>query len=179
MIMKLMNFKKMVSFLGLGALLLLSTACSVGRKGSSAGLNKDRLSESVVLNRVFDNGLVYDHLGEFQMQLNLDKNFAYLDVLALGEGWDPSSPWHTYRILAKRHDGKWWLLAEGLNAAPGETIEIDAHQGHKIYEYVEWIIEFEYQEAGVKTAHFNEDTRIVQESIYWPELDEELANARR
>lgn len=157
----------------------MTSACSMGRKSSSAGLRRDKLSESVVLNRVIDNGTLYDHLGEFQIQLNLDKNFAYLDVLAMGDGWNASSAWHTYRIMAKRHDGQWWVLAKGLSAAPGETIEVDAHTGHKIFEYTEWLVEFEYTDPYVKSAYFDTSTRIVQETIYWPELDDYLAQTRR
>jgi hypothetical protein len=174
------KIQKIISWMGLGLLLLVSSACSMGRKSSAAGLNKDRLSQAVLLNRVLDQDVVYDHLGEFQLQLNLDKNFAYLDVLAMGEGWNPDNQWHSYRILARRHnDGQFWLLAKGLRAGPGETIEVDAHVGHKIFEYVEWIVQFEYSAPYVKAAYGDLDTRIVQDTIYWPELDDYLAKTRR
>jgi hypothetical protein len=160
----------------LGSTLLMGSACSVGRKSAAAGLNRDRLSESVVLNRVLDNGSVYPHFGEFQLQLNLDKNFAYLDVQSMADGWTQSI---TYRVIAKRHDGSWWILAEGLDASPGETVEIDAHQGHKIFEYVEWIVEFERGTYGVSYNYLDPDARVVQDTVYWPQLDAWLETQRR
>ncbi|MEO5668704.1 MAG: hypothetical protein ABIR96_11650 [Bdellovibrionota bacterium] len=159
-----------------GTLLLMGSACSVGRKSAAAGLNRDQLSEAVVLNRVLDNGNIYPHYGEFQLQLNLDKNFAYLDVQSMADGWTASI---TYRVVAKRYDGTWWVLAEGLDAAPGQTIEVDAHTGHKIYEYTEWVVEFERGTYGKAYDYLDPDARMVQDTVYWPQLDAALANQRR
>ena len=170
------TMRKLIHAALLGTTLLMGSACSVGRKSAAAGLNRDRLSESVVLNRVLDNGALYPHFGEFQLQLNLDKNFAYLDVQSLADGWTPAI---TYRVIAKRHDGTWWILAEQLDASPGQTVEIDAQQGHKIFEYTEWIVEFERGTYGVEFTPLDPDARIVQDTVLWPELDEYLEGQRR
>jgi hypothetical protein len=159
----------------LGATLLMTSACSMGRKSASAGLNRDRYSETVILDRIFDKGVVYPHYGEFQLQLNLDKNYAYLDVLEMASGWTPSI---SYRVIVKRYDGKWWILAEQLDASPGQTIEIDALQGHQIFEYVEWIVEFERGEYGSAYNYLEPDARIVQDTIHWRALEEFLQNSR-
>jgi hypothetical protein len=163
---------KIMHLVALGALAVMGSACSVGRKSAAAGLNKDKYSDAVVLNRVLDQGAVYPHYGEFQLQLNLTQNFAYLDVLSLASGWTPSI---TYRVLAKRYDGSWWILAEGLDASPGETVEIDPSNGHKIFEYTEWVVEFETGTYGVKYSYLDPDARIVQDAVRWPELDAYLA----
>lgn len=158
------------------SLIILFSACSQGRKSLNAGNNQDQLSDVVLLDRVFDNGAVYPHYGEFQLQLNLDRNFAYLDVYGMADGWDASM---TYRVLAKRYTGDWYILAEGLSAGPGQTLEIRAEQGQQIYQYTEWIIEFEKQEAFLDFNYLDPDARIVQETTNWPELEQELQSLGR
>ena len=161
--------KRFFKHLAIFGLVLVLGACSQGRKSLSAGLNDDRMTDAVVLNRVLDDGMIFDHYGVFQLQLNIDQNFAWVDVLQMADGWNRSI---TYRILARRYnDAEFWVLAEGLSAAPGQTVEIDAIAGHKIYHYTEWAIEFEYMEYGVQFMPGAKNSRIVQDTINWPELD--------
>ncbi len=94
----------------------------------------------------------------------------------MAQGWTPSI---TYRVLAKRYDGSWWILAEQLDAAPGQTVEIDAQQGHQIFEYIEWVIEFERGDYGVAYNYLDPEARIVQDTIRWRALDEYLSVQRR
>jgi len=171
-----MKTRQLIHAILLGSTLLMGSACSMGRKSAAAGLQKASYSEAFVLNRVYDGGAEYPHYGEFQLQLNLTQNFAHLDVLAMTEGWTSDI---TYRVVAKRHDGTWWILAEELDASPGQSIEIDAQQGHKIFEYTEWVVEFERGTYGVSYDYLDPDARIVQDTIYWPALDEYLNSDRR
>lgn len=171
-----MKMRQVIHGVLLGTTLLMGTACSLGRKSAAAGLVKSQLSEAVVLNRVYDRGAEYPHFGEFQLQLNITQNFAYLDVLAMTEGWTSDI---TYRVLAKRHDNTWWILAKELSASPGQTIEIESQQGHKIFEYTEWVVEFERGTYGVDYEYLDPDARIVQDTFHWPQLDEYLSDTRR
>ena len=160
--------KRLFSVMGLSLVLVMASACSQGRKSLSAGSNSDRVSEAVVLD--YNDG--FEVYGEFQLQLNLDKNFAYLDVLAMAEGWSPD---YSYRVMAKRYTGEWFIIAEGLTASPGQTVNIGATQGHRIYEYTEWIIAFEYQEFDLLYDWNDASSYMVHETTYWPELERQLA----
>ncbi|NCN42263.1 hypothetical protein GW916_13550 [bacterium] len=156
--------KRILTSISLGLLMLtMVPGCSQGRKSLSAGSGGDRLSEVVLLD--YNEGdPVY---GNFQLQLNLDKNFAYLDVLALANGWTPND---TYKVFARYKDEYTWVkLATGLNAGPGQTVQISAYKGHKIYEYTAYIIAWEYREAYTPFADNDVDSYMVQEEVLFQE----------
>jgi hypothetical protein len=157
--------------------MLLTGACGLGRKADGAGLNRDRLSKARQLCTINDNGVEYDPMGCFQLQLNIDGNFAYLDVLEMGEGWDASQ---SYRVLAFKSGGaRPWVLKRGVAAGPGQTVEVEAYTGHKIWEYVEWVVEFEYGEMGLPYDDGAGAARIAQDVFAWDDVFDLLTEQER
>ncbi len=154
---------RVFSVTSMALLFLGMTACSQGRKSLTAGSGGDRLSEVVILKD--NNG--YPAYGKFQLQLNLDKNFVYLDVLQMANGWTADN---SYRVFAKHAEtGEWVILAEGLTAGPGQTVSISAYQGQQIWQYTEWIVAFEYQEYGLLFDWDDASSYMVEQTIYWEE----------
>jgi len=158
---------------GWGAMLvlmgaLLTGACSLGRKAAGAGLGNDRLSETRLLCAINTGNDVSDAYGCFQLQLNVDHNFAYFDVLDMGEGWTSRQ---SYRILVY-HTGESrpWVLARGLSAGPGQTIELDPLTGHNVWDYEEWVVEWEYGDYGVPYNDGAAAARIAQDLFAWDEV---------
>jgi hypothetical protein len=173
----LMDFRQTYRGVLVLGLMLLTGACGLGRKADGAGLKRARLSEARSLCTINDNGTTYDPMGCYQLQLNLDDNFAYLDVLEMGEGWDASQ---SYRVLAFRAgEARPWVLKRNVTAGAGQTVEVDAYTGHNIWDYVEWVVEFEYGELGLPYDDGAGAARIAQDVFDWSEVFELLTDEER